>query len=213
MFELARCLPAFVLRRCTLLRQRFRVLWFYAESQGLDHHGAAIHSGKAFKNGVLRDNHESDLGSDHGNGNDISDRIHGICIFAYIYHTNQLNVGKYSRHGSYGLIEEVDFIRCPCLPQASMYPFRRLESATTGVGCHVPYFWKSLHDPLLWRLGGGPRSSHKINSSGVMQNPPSWQTVTRIFSWRSTWTKKNCTHYCWVHTLAMKADSLNPNHS
>ena len=33
----------------------------YPTSQGLDHHGAAIHSGKA-----LRETHESDLGSDHG---------------------------------------------------------------------------------------------------------------------------------------------------
>ena len=32
----------------------------------------------------------------------ITHRIHGTGIFAYIYHKNQPNVGKYSIHGSYG---------------------------------------------------------------------------------------------------------------
>ena len=144
----------------TVFSQRFRVLRYIPRSWppwSCHSQWQGIQTTLCFQ-----DDHESDLGSDHGNGNDISDRIHGTGIFAYIYHTNQLNVGKYTKHGSYGLIEEVDFIRCPCFPQASMYPFGRLESATTGVGCDVPYFWKSLHDPLLWRLGG-LRSSHKIN--------------------------------------------------
>ena len=29
--------------------------------------------------------------------------IHGTGIFAYIYHKNQMNVGKYTIHGWYGL--------------------------------------------------------------------------------------------------------------
>ena len=28
-------------------------------------------------------------------------------IFTYIYHTNQLNVGKYTIHGSYGILDEI----------------------------------------------------------------------------------------------------------
>ena len=35
----------------------------------------------------------------HGN---LTHRIHGTGIFTYIYHTNQPNVGKYTRHGWYG---------------------------------------------------------------------------------------------------------------
>ena len=30
-------------------------------------------------------------------------------IFTYIYHKNQLNVGKYTIHGSYGQYGDVDF--------------------------------------------------------------------------------------------------------
>ena len=33
----------------------------------------------------------------------ITHTIHGTGIFTYIYHKNQLNVGKYTIHGSYGL--------------------------------------------------------------------------------------------------------------
>ena len=29
--------------------------------------------------------------------------LHGTGIFTYIYHKNQLNVGKYTIHGSYGM--------------------------------------------------------------------------------------------------------------
>ena len=32
----------------------------------------------------------------------IPQRIHGTGIFTYIYHKNQLNVGKYTIHGSSG---------------------------------------------------------------------------------------------------------------
>ena len=35
--------------------------------------------------------------------------IHRTGIFTYIYHKNQLNVGKYTIHGSYGQYGDVDF--------------------------------------------------------------------------------------------------------
>ena len=36
-------------------------------------------------------------------------RIHGIGIFPYIYHINQPNVGKYTIHGSVGIV-----VNCKC---------------------------------------------------------------------------------------------------
>ena len=40
----------------------------------------------------------------HSTGCVVSHRIQKICIFSYVYHKNQPNVGRYTIHGSYGFV-------------------------------------------------------------------------------------------------------------
>ena len=57
-------------------------------------------------------------------------------IFTYIYHKNQLNVGKYTVHGSYRLVKSTKILGRNFFPTKKLYHF--LDSTWLMERCEIP---------------------------------------------------------------------------
>ena len=86
-------------------------------------------------------------------------RIHGNGIFAYIYHKNQLNVGKYTIHGSYGK----DLGLASDLPAFQWFPLRFPKDVLIETWKHssksLPIMKGRKYSQLLFLLPSAKTSS------------------------------------------------------
>ena len=114
-------------------------------------------------------------------------------IFTYIYHKNQLNVGKYPIHGSYG-------------KQVVFFPRVRLEESPRNMGSkiHAFGFWRFLFRELL-KLLKDPNKKIGHATLGCFHNLQSPRLTrpspTKIPSFR-----------CWINsaqTLGIQRDNVS----